>query len=30
LATIIDEDSGDVPSIDVDGDNYGVCVGERS
>jgi hypothetical protein len=28
LATIIDEDFGDVPSIDVDGDNHGVYVGE--
>jgi hypothetical protein len=30
LATIIDEDFGDVPSVDVDSDNYGICVGERS
>jgi hypothetical protein len=28
LATIIDEDFGDVPSVDVDGDNHGVYVGE--
>jgi hypothetical protein len=29
LATIIDEDFSDVPSVDVDGDNHGICVGER-
>jgi hypothetical protein len=28
LATIVNEDFGDVSSIDVDGDNHGVCVGE--
>jgi hypothetical protein len=28
LATVINEDFGDVPSIDVDGDDHGVCVGE--
>jgi hypothetical protein len=30
LATNIDEDSGDVPSINVDSDDHGVCVGEQS
>jgi hypothetical protein len=30
LATIIDKDFGDVPSINVDGDDHGVCVGEGS
>jgi hypothetical protein len=28
LAAIIDEDFGDVPSIDVDGHDHGVCVVE--
>jgi hypothetical protein len=28
FTTIIDEDFGDVPSIDIDGDDHGVYVGE--
>jgi hypothetical protein len=28
LATVVNEDFGDVSSIDVDGDDHGVCVGE--
>jgi hypothetical protein len=28
LATIVNEDFGDVPSIDVDGDDHGIYVGE--
>jgi hypothetical protein len=28
FATIINEDFGDVPSIDIDGDDHGVYVGE--
>jgi hypothetical protein len=30
LAAIVDEDSGNVPSIDVDGDNHGIGMWERS
>ncbi len=30
LAAIVDEDFGDVPSIDVDGDDHGVGMLERS
>jgi hypothetical protein len=30
LAAIIDEDFGDVPSVDVDGDDHGVCVGNEA
>jgi hypothetical protein len=29
LATIIDEDFGDIPSVDVDGDNHGVGMWEQ-
>jgi hypothetical protein len=28
LATIIDEGFGGVPSVDVDGDDHGICMGE--
>jgi hypothetical protein len=30
LAPVIDEDFCDIPSINVDGDDNGVCVGEQS
>jgi hypothetical protein len=30
LAAVIDEDFGDVPFVDVDGDDHGVNVRERS
>jgi hypothetical protein len=30
LATVIDEDFCDIPSVDVEGDNYGICVGKQS
>jgi hypothetical protein len=29
LATIIDEDFGDIPSVDVDGDDHGIYVEEQ-
>jgi hypothetical protein len=28
LATVVNEDFGGVPSIDMDGDDHGFCVGE--
>jgi hypothetical protein len=30
LAAIVYEDFGDIPSIDVDGDDHGIGVGEQS
>jgi hypothetical protein len=30
LATVINEDFGDVPSFDMDGDDHGLYVGGRS
>jgi hypothetical protein len=30
LATIVDEEFGDVPSVDVDGDDHSICMWERS
>jgi hypothetical protein len=30
LASIVDEDFGDMPSIDVDSDDHGVGMGKRS
>jgi hypothetical protein len=29
FAAIVDEDSGDVPSVDVDGDDHSVGMGKR-
>jgi hypothetical protein len=30
LASIVDEDFGDMPSIDVDSDDHGIGMGKRS